>query len=100
MKLSIDVAWCRSTGDETAASSGPMETEDEATLGRIAVNVDRIRLTRALDARTMRAHDGANLSACRLAEWLTSDGLRVVLTPCLDGGASPDSRTRGPGVAT
>ena len=63
MKLSIDVAWCRSPGDETAASPGPMETEDEATLGRVA------------DPRQVE---------------------RIIL----DGGASPDSRTRGPGVAT
>ena len=85
MKLSIDVAWCRSPGDEAAASSGPMETEDEATLGRIAVNVDRIRLTQALDARTMRAHEADPRQVERII---------------LDGGASPDSRTRGPGVAT
>ena len=37
MTLSIDAEWCRSPGDEAAASPGPMETEDEATLGRIAV---------------------------------------------------------------
>ena len=81
MTLSIDAAWCRSPGDEVAASSGLMETEDEATLGRVAVNADRVRLTQALDARTMRAHDGANLSACRLAEWLTWNWWRLRWEP-------------------
>ena len=81
MTLSIAAAWRRSPGDEAAASPGPVETEDEATLGRIAVNVDRIRLTQALDTRTMRAHDGANLSACRLAEWLTWNWWRLRWEP-------------------
>lgn len=81
MTLSIAAAWRPSPGNEAAASPGPVETEDEATLGRIAVNVDRIRLTQALDTRTIRAHDGANLSACRLAEWLTWNWWRLRWEP-------------------
>ena len=45
------------------------------------MNVDRIRLTQTLDARTMRVHDGANLSAYRLAEWLTWNWWRLRWEP-------------------
>ena len=79
MTLHLSTAWSRQPGDEAAGS--PESPEDEATLSRIAVNVDRIRLTQTLDARTMRVHDGANLSAYRLAEWLTWNWWRLRWEP-------------------
>ena len=79
MTLHLSTAWSREPGDEAAGS--PESPEDEATLSRIAVNVDRIRLTQTLDARTMRVHDGANLSAYRLAEWLTWNWWRLRWEP-------------------
>ena len=79
MTLHLSTAWRRRPGDEAAGS--PESPEDEATLSRIAVNVDRIRLTQTLDLRTMRVHDGANLSAYRLAEWLTWNWWRLRWEP-------------------
>ena len=79
MTLHLSTSWRRQPGDEAAGS--PESPEDEATLSRIAVNVDRVRLTEALDARTMRVHDGANLSAYRLAEWLTWNWWRLRWEP-------------------
>ena len=79
MTLHLSAAWCREPGDVAAGS--PESPEDEATLSRVAVNVDRIRLTQTLDARTMRVHDGANLSAYRLAEWLTWNWWRLRWEP-------------------
>ena len=79
MTLHLSTAWRRPPSDEAAGS--PESPEDEATLSRIAVNVDRIRLTQTLDARTMRVHDGANLSAYRLAEWLTWNWWRLRWEP-------------------
>ena len=79
MTLHLSTAWRRQPGAEAAGS--PESPEDEATLGRIAVHVDRSRLTQTLDARTMRVHDGANLSAYRLAEWLTWNWWRLRWEP-------------------
>ena len=46
MTLQLSTAWHRQPDDEAAGS--PETPEDEATLSRIAVNVDRIRLTQPL----------------------------------------------------
>ena len=79
MTLHLSTAWRGQPGAEAAGS--PESPEDEATLSRIAVGVDRIRLTQTLDTRTMRVHDGANLSAYRLAEWLTWNWWRLRWEP-------------------
>lgn len=76
MTLRIDSQWLAKADRVTesipqSAESTLHSVEDEATLGELVIHVDQTCLTQAVDCGTNETRNGANLSAYRLAEWLT-----------------------------
>ena len=79
MKLHVNAQWLRSRDDDFM---GFRDTpEDEATLSEIRIEAGSTTLTEAVDSRTGELRGGANLSACRLAEWLTWNWWRLRWEP-------------------
>ena len=79
MTFNIGAAWCRDLGGEFSGSPEPVE--DEATLSEIVIEAAGDTLTQVLDLETGRVRNGANLSAYRLAEWLTWNWWRLRWEP-------------------
>ena len=82
MTLHIATQWCRELGRDLAKL--PDTAEDEATLSEVRIEAAGTLLTLARDTRTGRVCVGGNLSACRLAEWLTWNWWRLRWEPAPD----------------
>ena len=78
MTLCIDAQWLRGLDDSANAHDSP---EDEGTLSEICVLANGALLTAASDSRTSELRRGANLSAHRLAEWLSWNWWRLRWEP-------------------
>ncbi len=79
MILNIGTAWCRDLGGEISGSPEP--AADEVTLSEIVIEAAEDTLAQVLDLETGRVRNGANLSAYRLAEWLTWNWWRLRWEP-------------------
>ncbi len=76
MTLRIESQWSKEADrtiepTQRSAESALHSAEDEGTLGELGIHVDQTNLTQAIDTETNELRNGANLSAYRLAEWLT-----------------------------
>ena len=79
MTLNIATSWCRGLGEGVIGRPEPVE--DEATLSEIRIEADDTILTQVWDLETRQVRNGANLSAYRLAEWLTWNWWRLRWEP-------------------
>ena len=79
MTLNIATSWCRGLGEGIIGRPEPVE--DEATLSEIRIEADDTILTQVWDLETRQVRNGANLSAYRLAEWLTWNWWRLRWEP-------------------
>ena len=68
MAFHIVTEWCREVDEDIAGMPG--SAVDEATLGRISIEVEQDTLTWVKEHATGNRRRGANLSAYGLAEWL------------------------------
>ena len=75
----IAAEWCREPG--SVISMMPDPVEDETTLAEIFIEIDETPFTQVVDLETRQVQNGANLSAYRLAEWLTWNWWRLRWEP-------------------
>ena len=79
MTLHIATTWRCELGSDVTGMPEPVE--DEATLSEILIKVGQAVLTQVLELETKQVRSGANLSACRLAEWLVGSWWRLRWEP-------------------
>ncbi len=75
----IAAEWCREQGPDITGMPDPME--DEATLAEISIEIGETAFSQVVDLETRQVQNGANLSAYRLAEWLTWNWWRLRWEP-------------------
>ena len=75
----IAAEWCREPGSDITMMPDPVE--DETTLSEIFIEIDETPFTQVVDLETRKVQNGANLSAYRLAEWLTWNWWRLRWEP-------------------
>ena len=79
MTLCIGADWLRNRNEAFSDRQDP--AEDEASLSEIWIASGDAILTEAVDLRTNALRKGANLSACKLAEWLVWNWWRLRWEP-------------------
>lgn len=75
----IAAEWCREPGSDITMMPDPVE--DETTLAEIFIEIDETPFSQVVDLETRKVQNGANLSAYRLAEWLTWNWWRLRWEP-------------------
>ena len=75
----IAAEWRREPGSDITVMPDP--AEDEATLAEIYIEIGETAFTQVVDLETRQVQNGANLSAYRLAEWLTWNWWRLRWEP-------------------
>ena len=75
----IAAEWCREPGSDITMMPDPVE--DEATLAEVFIEIDKTAFTQVVDLETRQVQNGTNLSAYRLAEWLTWNWWRLRWEP-------------------
>ena len=75
----IAAEWCREPDFDITGTPDPVE--DEATLAEIFIEIGETAFTQVVDLETRQVQNGPNLSAYRLAEWLTWNWWRLRWEP-------------------